>query len=88
MIGILGLVGTQVIQLSAVVRADTLLLVLCGVMFRTGFKTDGSTEGRLREETHAASFCHSHEMTLVIPPSLQRLQGESIIAKGDLCGHE
>lgn len=57
-------------------------------MFRTGFKTDGSTEGRLKKETRPASFCHSDEMTLVIPSRLQRLQGESIIAKGDLCGHE
>lgn len=40
MIGIFGLVEAQVIQLSAEVRADILWLVLCRVMFRTGFKTD------------------------------------------------
>lgn len=72
-IGIFSLVEVQVIQISAEVRTDILWLVLCSVMFRTGFKADESTGGRLKEETYLASFCCSDEMTLVIPPRLQRL---------------
>lgn len=59
MVDIFSVVEAQVIQLSAEVRADILWLGLCSAMFRTGFKADESTEGRLKEEIY---LVHSAEI--------------------------
>lgn len=58
-IGIFSVIEAQVIQLSEEVRADILWLGLRSAMFRTGFKADEPTEGRLKEETY---LVHSAEM--------------------------